>query len=332
MHGTEPAARVEHPSAQPALARPRRPRRIPLAHGALTGTRRAALPAALLLVACTADTPRASADAARDSAAAAGPMAADTAGPPPVTLAPGTFGFANVDGTRLLALEPIAEPTAIVATLCPGAPARRVVADGRQASGPHDSARHTAENFGELAGDRFRVDGAPLPTNVSCYLTADTALVAGLRPFTPPPRPRADSAARCDPAWTAPVAAARARAIAQCWPLGAVPGGPTLFVVRFATRDTSALASLVALDGAGRWSMDFPAVDHGNGESVWRLDDGGAFPADAMHIRFVSRVRGVLLVGMTWDGTEGENAYLLAADASGTLRTLQHTYRYTAPM
>ncbi|MFO0096178.1 MAG: hypothetical protein ACK54K_17960 [Gemmatimonadaceae bacterium] len=304
-----------------------------------------ALAAALLLSACTSD-PRPAAAGRGASAAALPNTAAGTesgaGAPAPLTLAPGTFAFADASGTRLLALEDVATPAAMRAAICAGAPARPVVADGRQPTGTHDSGRQTAANFSEQAGARFRVSGAPVPAGESCYLTADAALVAGLLPFTPPPTPStgtrrpARPAGGCDTTLTAPVAAARARPVAQCWPLGAVPGGPTMFVVRFVTRDTNALARLVALDGAARWYHDFPAVDHGNGESVWRLDDGGVFPADAMRIRFVSRVRspvrGVLLVGMTWDGTEGETAYLLAADFSGTFRTLTQTYRYTAPM
>ncbi len=113
--------------------------------------------------------------------------------------------------------------------------------------------------------------------------------------------------------------------------VGSGAGHPVVFAVRFVARDSNALASLVAIDGEQLWFHDFPAIDHGGGQSVWRLDDGGRFPAAAMRIRFLSRVRGVLVLAMTWDGTEGENAYLLAADSSSAFRTLQHSYRYTAP-
>lgn len=289
----------------------------------------------MVLTACEREAPRVPAD----TGGAVPQMTPAPVVATPLQLAPGTFGFANAEGSLLLAMEAIALPAAIHSTVCPGAPARAVAAAGHQPHGTHDTGRQTAANFREQSGDRFRVTGAPVPIDVSCFLTADSALVAGLLPLETPPEPPRPSMRRpaapvalCDSAWTAPVATARGRAIAQCWPMGQVPGGPVLFAVRFVTRDTNALASLVALDGPTRWYHDFPAVDHGKGQAVWRLDDGGTFPAAAMRIRFVSRVRGVLVVGMTWDGAEGENAYLLAADSSGAFRTLQHTYRYTAPM
>jgi hypothetical protein len=292
-----------------------------------------------LVMACQRDGGRDAARATvRDSVSTATPAAAP-AGASRLQLAPGTFGFANADGSLLLALEAVANPAAMQGTLCPGAPARRVVTAGHQPQGTHDSGRQTAENFGENAGERFRVEGGPVPRNVSCYVTADSALLAGTLPFAPPPLApprkgiRAGAVAvPCDSAWAARVSDARGRAVVECWPMGGVPGGPDLMAVRFVTRDTNALASLVARDGGTLWFHDFPAVDHGQGQAVWRLDDGGKFPAAAMRIRFLSRVRGVLVVGMTWDGAEGENAYLLAADSSGAFRTLQHTYRYTAPM
>ena len=294
--------------------------------------RRALLLAALTgAVACEQDTPpNPPADRGAPVAAAAGPSG-------PLQLAAGAFAFANASGTRLLAMDSIPNPMAMHATMCPGAPARAVVADGYQVGKSGDTGRQTAANFATQSGARFRTlgnaDAAPLAVDVSCYVTADSALVAGLLLLELPPPAAGNATAICDAAWSARVEALRGRTVVECWPKGVGSGAehPVIFAVRFVARDSNALASLVAIDGEQLWFHDFPAIDHGGGQSVWRLDDGGRFPAAAMRIRFLSRVRGVLVLAMTWDGTEGENAYLLAADSSSAFRTLQHSYRYTAP-
>ena len=294
--------------------------------------RRALLLVALTgAVACEQDTPpNPPADRGAPVAAAAGPSG-------PLQLAAGAFAFANASGTRLLAMDSIPNPMAMHATMCPGAPARAVVADGYQVGKRGDTGRQTAANFATQSGARFRMlgnaDAAPLAVDVSCYVTADSALVAGLLLLELPPPAAGNATAMCDTARTARVEALRGRTVVECSPkgVGSGAGHPVIFAVRFVARDSNALASLVAIDGEQLWFHDFPAIDHGGGQSVWRLDDGGRFPAAAMRIRFLSRVRGVLVLAMTWDGTEGENAYLLAADSSRAFRTLQHSYRYTAP-
>ena len=294
--------------------------------------RRTILLAALTgAVACEQDTPpNPPADRGAPVAAAAEPSG-------PLQLAAGAFAFANASGTRLLAMDSIPNPMTMHATMCPGAPARAVVADGYQVGKSGDTGRQTAANFATQSGARFRTlgnaDAAPLAVDVSCYVTADSALVAGLLLLELPPPAVGNATATCDAAWSARVEALRGRTVVECWPkgVGSGEGHPVIFAVRFVARDSNALASLVAIDGEHVWFHDFPAIDHGGGQSVWRLDDGGRFPAAAMRIRFLSRVRGVLVLAMTWDGTEGENAYLLAADSSSAFRTLQHSYRYTAP-
>ncbi len=286
--------------------------------------------APLLLAALSACAPsertgsRTAARSADETPPAAGRAPApDSSGP--LRRSHGAFAFPDSSGTLLLALESVPEPASVRTAICRDAgrrPAGFLRAQERAAS---DNGRQTGRNFANLPGQVFRVSGGRVPAEETCYLSADSALAAGAAPAAPGPL------ADCRPEWTARVATARGRAVVRCRPMAAGPGGLVLFAAVFQTLDTNALASIVALDGDRLRFADFPATYGGPDESVWRVDDGGEFRPEDFRVLFVSRVRGVLVLGLTWAGSEGEDAYLLAADSGESFRTVSQAYRYWAP-
>jgi hypothetical protein len=194
-----------------------------------------------------------------------------------------------------------------------------------QLRGPADNGRQTADNFANVPGDVFRIVRGRVSYPGTCYVTADSGLVAAIAPITE------ELFTPCDTAWTRLASIAKDRAVESCRPLGTGRNGISIAAVQFVTIDTSALASIVVRDGNHSRFQDFPATYRGPEESTWRVDDGGVFDASGFRVLLAARVRGILVLAMSWAGEEGENAYLLAADSAGQFRTVIHSYRYWVP-
>ena len=209
--------------------------------------------------------------------------------------------------------------------MCPGSTRHEVKYARTQRRTAADNYRQTAANFENQAGDVFRVTSGRLSVSETCYLTADSALITTIMPLVE------TASVPCDSTWAPLASRAKGRTVERCWALASAPPDIRFFAVQFATMDTSALASIVVLDGPHVRFQDYPATYAGPDEGIWRVDDGGVFLAYGLRILFAARIRGVMVLAITWPGTEGDNAYLLAADSRGSFRTVAHSYRYWGP-
>ena len=233
----------------------------------------------------------------------------------------GHFGYVDSSGTQLLAIGTIEAPTGIVGAVCADGHVFPVRHDRKQARRRGDTGRQTAANFDNEAGDVFRFTAGPAQRDGTCYLSADSTLLAravGVRPVEVEECPRATSSR---------IAVARSRQVIHCWHLAEGPGAQ-LAAVQFVTVDSSALASIVVDRGGPMMFHDLPAVYRGPGEDLWRVEDGGVFSPADLHILFVAELPGGYMMATTWAGAEGESEQLLAADTTGNLRTLVTDYRY----
>ncbi|HYA44046.1 MAG TPA: hypothetical protein VED59_00445, partial [Acidimicrobiales bacterium] len=117
---------------------------------------------------------------------------------------------------------------------------------------------------------------------------------------------------------------------ASCFRIGAAR--PHVFVVgvQYVNHDSSALASVAVADHGQILFQDFPGTYRGPDADIWRADDGGELSPEGFEALFLARLSGAEVLGLIWAGSEGENAYLLAADTSATFRTIAHSYRYWA--
>lgn len=237
----------------------------------------------------------------------------------------GSFAFADTAGRELLALDTISVPGHIRAALCPRGAVLPVRFARRQSARSGGDGRQDAAGFGDQAGVVFEVDGPAAPPDGTCYLTADPSLAASVE--APAPRRTTEP---CDTTLRRRAAEARGRAVTACWPLAAGRSGAQVYAVQFATAGTHALAGLLLADSARLLIADFPADYRGKGYDVWRVDDGGRFSPEGFAILFLGRLRGTPVMGVTWMGTEGENAFLLAGDSAGALRFVTKSYRYLA--
>src|SRR5213592_538385 len=84
----------------------------------------------------------------------------------------GSFAFANSDGTQLLALDSLADPSTIRGAVCSGGIALTTRYDHRAAGQSGGNGRQIAANFANEQGDIFRVSGSKATSDQTCYLSA----------------------------------------------------------------------------------------------------------------------------------------------------------------
>ncbi|HEY8831540.1 MAG TPA: hypothetical protein VIM21_03440 [Gemmatimonadaceae bacterium] len=237
----------------------------------------------------------------------------------------GSFAFANSDGTRLLALDSLPDPSTIRGALCSGAVALTARYDHHATRQSGDNGRQVAANFGNQQGDVFNVSGNKAIPDQTCYLSADSLLFARARAVTM--RKPAD----CSSEQISRIAAAKRRQVIHCWDIASAPTHIDVVAVQFADMDSAALASIAVVRDSSLFFKDYPAVRHANDQSTWRVDDEGVFSPTGFDVLFVADLPDGFVIAITWAGAEGEDSELLLAHPAGNLRTLIKGYRYQAP-
>ena len=237
----------------------------------------------------------------------------------------GTFAYADSSGTQLLALGPLADPSKVVGAVCSGGSVLPARYDRRQRGERDDSRRQIVTNFNRERGIVFRLTGGKARPDETCYLSADSALLAkaiGVTPLGLPP---------CSPPQVSRLATAKQREVVHCWRFATTAPDAELVAAQFATIDSNALAGLVLVRDTSLLFQDFPAVYRGPDESVWRVDDQGRFSPRDLAVLFVARVSQAYVMAITWAGAEGESDELVLADSTDTFRTVVRDYRYWVP-
>jgi hypothetical protein len=258
--------------------------------------------------------------AARDPSTTQAPPARQRA----VSLS-GTFAYADSSGTQLLALGSLADPSTVVGAMCSGRSVLPARYERRQHGQRDDNHRQIVSNFNREQGIVFRLTGGKARSDETCYLSADSALLAKAVRVTPL------GLSACSPPEASRLAAAKQRDVVHCWRFSQLVPDAELLAVQFATIDSNALASLVVVGDSSLLFQDFPAVYRGPDESVWRVDDQGVFSPDSFTILFVARLSHAYVMAITWAGAEGESDELLVADSTHMFRTVTRAYRYWVP-
>jgi len=234
----------------------------------------------------------------------------------------------SADGDTIVTLALLAEPTHVKTALCVSGtyPVTHV---GQHVSGdPQRAARQVAANFASLPGQLFQITGQARGDE-TCYLAADGELIGSVIPLK---HAGSSVAATCLPAWVRALSAAQQRDVTNCWPMAAASDSITLIAAQFAAANDSILASIVLMDSARLFFLNFPAPYGGpDTDSRWRVDDGGVFHPEDFQILFLAPRGGAWVMALTWAGVEGENAYLEVSDSSRTFREVTHSYRYWVP-
>lgn len=244
---------------------------------------------------------------------------------PPLDSSAFSFAYVDSSGTQLLALGPLASPSAVRGTICGGSKALHVAHDRRQERGEQDTGRQQASNFAMEAGEVFRVQDGFARPDETCLLTQDTTLLTALVERSPL------ELAGCSARQTALLEAAAGREVVKCWRIEAMERRAETVAAQFVTVDTSALAALAIVDDSVRLFHPFAARYEGPDSDTWRVDDQGVFAAEALTTLFVARTVGTYVLAFSWAGAEGESNALVVADGPRAARELARDYRYWVP-
>jgi hypothetical protein len=260
---------------------------------------------------------------------ASAPDTSTTQAPQGTATLPGSFAYVDSSGTQLLALSPLTDPSKILGAVCSGGSVLPARYDRRQGGQKDDNHRQIVSNFSHEEGNVFRLLLGKARPDETCYLSADSALLAKAVGVTPLGLSAGLSA--CSPSQSSRLAASKQRQVFHCWRLAQTPPDAQLLAVQFATIDSSALASLVVVRDSSLLFQDFPAVYRGPDESVWRVDDQGIFSPGDFAILFVAQLSHAYVMAVTWAGVEGESDELLRSDSTDMFHTVTKGYRYWVP-
>ena len=240
----------------------------------------------------------------------------------------GAFAFPDPSGTRLLTVSDLPQPAMLRTALCTGGRRFSVRFARRQAEREGYNGRQTPYNFDKLAGDVFTVVQGKIEIDATCFLASDGLLSsATLFPAGAPARP-----GECDPDVRPRLASARNRDVVNCWSIARLPAARRLVLVEFARQDKDALASLVLIDRDRVYFTDYPAVFRGEGETLWRVDDGGVLSAEGFQMVFLLQRGTFHALGVNWAGTEGASLAVFVSDGGDHFSRVIEDYWYRAPI
>jgi hypothetical protein len=229
---------------------------------------------------------------------------------PRETMHYGAFGFPNPSGTRLLTDSNVPQPSTLRTALCSGGRRFSVRFERHQAEQSGHNGRRMRENFDTLAGDVFAVLQGKIESGASCFLTGDPLLSSAISLRAKPPT----GPGECDQSDQRRLAASRSRPVVACRTIARLPADRRIVLVEFARQDRDALASVVLIDRHRTIFADYPAVFRGDGEDLWRVDDGGVLSAKEVQIVFLLQRGAFYALGVAWTGTEGASLVLFVSD------------------
>jgi hypothetical protein len=240
----------------------------------------------------------------------------------------GAFAFPDSAGTRLLTLASPSQPALLRSALCTGGRRFSVQFERRQVEQPGHNGREYSANFDRLAGSVFTVPQGTIGESVSCFLASDALLSsATLLPAELPAKPN-----ECDPEDRRRLASSRSRPVVNCWTIARPPADRRVVLVEFARRDKDALASVVLIDRQRMIFADHPAEFKGQGESLWRVDDGGVLYAAGFQVLFLLQRETVYTMGVNWLGAEGASLAVYVSSGDDRFTQVIADYWYRMPV
>jgi hypothetical protein len=239
----------------------------------------------------------------------------------------GAFALPDQTGTRLIATAGIPHAEGVHKALCGDGRSVVVQYDHRQIERKDNNGRQVPANFDKLGGDVFRVAGATVSVEATCFLTGsgwiDGATVVSMR--------AENKQSGCGNGVETRFAEVKSRAVIRCFPLKVLEDGTRIVLAEFARTGTHALAS-VAVIAAGRLLFgDYPAEVRAGGADLWRVDDGGKLSPEGFDIVFVAQREGRLALAVSWAGTEGRALTLFVSDTGNELKRVLGDYWYQMP-
>lgn len=236
----------------------------------------------------------------------------------------GAFAFADLTGTRVLALSRVPNPGSIRVLLAAGGRQFPVEYVGLQEPSGEGTGRDVAQNFADCGGDVFRLVGARIWPDETCFLATDSLLALG----QPVPLSREHKVIAAGP--NDAVVLSKGRDLKSAWSLATFSNWGAVWLYEFEPQRDSLLATLAVWSDGRSATHDYPAklIDP---SSAWRIDDMGEFCSECFTILFVIRTGSGYCVGVSWAGAEGESLQLLSSHGTKQLLEVMTAYRYWAP-
>ena len=255
-------------------------------------------------------------------------IAAQTPSLPGATEERGAFALPDPTGARLLVIPDLARPESLKTALCSGGRQFPIRFVRRQTASRDFAGRETPRHFDELAGSLFKVLVGRITADATCFLASESFL-AESTPLTIAPWHGADA---CSRAQRGRFASLRGRPVVHCWPIARLTAQQKIALVEFRHRGKNALASLVLMDADRTIFADYTAEFRGEGEDLWRADDGGVLSPQGFEvICAIQRPNGFVL-GVAWAGAEGQSLALWTSDSNGSFTQVISDYWYQAPV
>lgn len=99
-----------------------------------------------------------------------------------------------------------------------------------------------------------------------------------------------------------------------------------MLIALFEPYGNNLLMSIALKTADGIKLMDYPVVS--DGQSAWRVDDGGKIDPKLFSILFAAPTKEGLLLVVRWAGAEGENTFFLSEKADTLSKLPWGIYRY----
>ncbi len=212
-----------------------------------------------------------------------------------------TFGFSNETGNQILAFEENTNLAWFTQTI-DNQGNTNVINFIKTQKGNESGVNQTSFNFDNCTGQVFEIgDGKKFNTDLTSVLFNESFSknhkLISVKTLEKPEI--------IDSKIKTAIAAERKRAIKNAWKIADLGENQSAYIVVFAPKKDSVLASLV-IGGKQFMYRDYPAkYDEG---STWRVDDGGEFQNDAIKILAIfSNLKGELEIITEWVGAEGAN-------------------------
>jgi hypothetical protein len=194
--------------------------------------------------------------------------------------------------------------------------------DKKQDSNNQDSGRVVSGNFDNMAGYIYNAPGGNLIASNSYYLCNSAIINKGNLLTTV----SAGNTA-LDQETKVRIEDIKGRSVQEGWIIDEYSNGDQVLIVVFEPDGNNYLMSIGLKTSNGIKLKDYPAVSD-DGQSVWRVDDGGKVIPKLYTIMFAAPTNDGLLLVVKWAGAEGENILLLL-EKSDSLELLPwEVYRY----
>lgn len=247
---------------------------------------------------------------------------------PQATMEQGAFAFPDPGGTRLLTGADPSQPALLHTALCNGGGRFPVRFERRQVETKGHNGRQAPYNFDKLAGDVFTVLQGKIEESASCFLAGDSLLSSA----TALPTELPADPGECGPDVRLRLASSRSRPVVNCWNIARLPADRRLVLVEFARRDKDALASVALIVRDRIIFADYPAVFRGEGESLWRVDDGAVLSAKDFQVVFLLQRGTSYALGVNWLGAEGGSLAVFVSNGDNRFTRVIADYWYRMPI